>query len=354
MRQLPRVRWVTFVVLVGGVVTLMGLGTGCGSRGMSASIDVDDAVADAGGLGAGDDGVVSDSPFDDASGGGGVDGRGDDGAGSDGDGRGGSLGVVSPCGVRLACTVRGAGPSGGLIDARPFDTLRCMASGDETGMDAVEVQMLSRPAGSRARFVDDMDGQPLAELDIAGRYLVHAIAYDVDGEALCAGTPLGVRVTPASELHVQLVWDTPRDPDQDDVCLTCGADVDLHVARGGPEWWHPVDDIYFMNRTPDWGVAGLERDDPRLDVDDVDGAGPENINFDVLGTDPVGVAVHYFDDNGWGDSFVTLRVYLYGELLFEKVGRPMVEDEFWYVGDFDPIEGTFEMMDVTWLENRNR
>jgi hypothetical protein len=84
--------------------------------------------------------------------------------------------------------------------------------------------------------------------------------------------------------------------------------------------------------TPDWGQPG-PNDDPRLDIDDVNGWGPENINFSNPESRTYSVGVHYFSDNGFGQSFVTVRVYIRGELVQELRRKRMVDQQFWHVLD---------------------
>ena len=62
--------------------------------------------------------------------------------------------------------------------------------------------------------------------------------------------------------HIRIVWD------KDDT------DVDLYFS------WSGGNECYFGNSTPDWG--GRPETSPRLDVDDTDGFGPENITIGSL------------------------------------------------------------------------
>ena len=81
-------------------------------------------------------------------------------------------------------------------------------------------------------------------------------------------------------------------------------------------------------REPNWGDPGTASDDPSLDIDDTDGAGPENINLDNPETGVTyKVGVHYYNDHGYGVSYATLRLYFFGELIFEAR-----EKEFPYAG----------------------
>ena len=57
-------------------------------------------------------------------------------------------------------------------------------------------------------------------------------------------------------------------------------DIDLHLVRpGGTPFDVSGDDCYYANKNPDWNILNDNTDDPFLDVDDIDGNGPEEINL---------------------------------------------------------------------------
>ena len=146
--------------------------------------------------------------------------------------------------------------------------------------------------------------------------------------------------------------DTPADPDQTDTDFGAGADLDLHFLHPrSPGWFCSPWDIYFANPNPDWGVPFDAQDDPSLDIDDVNGAGPENINLDEPQNNGIyRVGVHYFNDHGYGPSFATVRIFIRGMLRFEVPNKRLVgTDAFWDVatiawpsGHITPIDRVHE------------
>ena len=142
-------------------------------------------------------------------------------------------------------------------------------------------------------------------------------------------------VPPISDeaLVVRVIWDTPNDSDQTD---TEGTDIDLHFLHPtGEEWNQSPWDCYFANPRPDWGATG-SANDPILTIDDVNGAGPEEIVFPepLPTTDtPYQVGIDYYSSGGlfsadYGNSTVTVSVYIHGELI-ETVSREMEMGEFY-------------------------
>jgi hypothetical protein len=146
------------------------------------------------------------------------------------------------------------------------------------------------------------------------------------------------------------VWDTPTDPNQLDAS---GSDVDLHLLHEVGSWNERPYDCFWQNLNPDWasGRTGACisdqtpgcHDDPSLDIDDVDGSGPENINLDNPEPDHTYfVGVHYFSDHGYGRSFVTVRIFIGGVLEREFLRQRLDDQAFWQVGDIAWPAGTVD------------
>ena len=72
-------------------------------------------------------------------------------------------------------------------------------------------------------------------------------------------------------------------------------------------------------------------DNPSLDRDDTDGAGPENVNLGQPENVCYEIGVHYWAAHGFGNSFATVRIYLYGTLAFEASHVELTPKAMWWV-----------------------
>ena len=127
-----------------------------------------------------------------------------------------------------------------------------------------------------------------------------------------------------SEIVVELNWSTPGDEDETNTGPEAGTDLDLHVAHPLAqtdeefEWMMAPWDCFWFNATPDWGEVGNPDDDPNMLLDDTDGAGPEIIAINKPENDTTySIAVHYWNDNGYGDSLASIKVWIDGQLAAE-------------------------------------
>ena len=230
----------------------------------------------------------------------------------------------------------------GTYNGLPLDTIEFSAarSRDPEGQALTfSWALISRPMDSAAMLVRNEGVTSGMWLDLAGTYIVELTAVSDDGRVSTPAT-MTLYATADQDMHIQLVWDTPNDPFQQD---SSGSDVDIHLLRDGGQWNQAPWDCFWQNMEPDWGVTrGVAadgspigyNDDPSLDIDDVDGWGPENINFDNPQNGRVyDIGVQYFDAHGYGASFVTVRIYLGGVLAYEKLRQRMTDQQFWHVAD---------------------
>ncbi len=180
---------------------------------------------------------------------------------------------------------------------------------------------------------------PTFQPNIVGDYEFCLEVFNNDGcsDSCCKS----IQVVPPGGLHIELTWNTPSDPDQTDECeltVNCGADLDLHIVHplaapeGGiidpetgsrygffdPRW----DCIGWMNPHPTWDDdnPGDPLYQPNFDLDDTDGAGPENFTYPrpdpkYSTTHPncYKVGVHYYDDHTFGKSYPTVKIFINGE-----------------------------------------
>ncbi len=297
-------------------------------------------------------------------------------------------GEVCPDGSEPPCEMGGNQcPEPRVVEAEmnvlPLDIVQLdgSASVDEDGPDGRPVSwtwvVISRPEGSTAqpveRFFDparpadggpeDAAQTPTASffVDLAGVYEIELRVTDAGGltapSDACPARAARIRITatPEEGLHVQLVWHTPGDADETD---GEGSDVDLHLLHPqGRAWSVAPLDCYYANSEPDWGPNG-EAGNPSLDIDDVNGAGPENINLDdPEDTNALGgfyrVGVHYFRAENfvgggtWGPSEATVRIFAGGNLIGEFTRVLMAMNHFWLVASvhWEDGRGRAEVID---------
>lgn len=196
---------------------------------------------------------------------------------------------------------------------------------------------------------------PTHEANVSGDYKYCLDVCDTAGK--CSNDPdcnttacKTVRVISKDGIHVELTWTTPGDPDPYDTGPDAGSDMDLHFAHpfaSGPDidgdgkpdpWFNIPYDCYWGNKHPQWeSVNANIKDDPTLDRDDTDGAGPENLNLDVPKTGRVyRIGVHYWNDHGFGDSDPTIKIFIYGQKKAEftaskSCGTVMHKHDMWTV-----------------------
>lgn len=171
-----------------------------------------------------------------------------------------------------------------------------------------------------------------------------------------------IEAKPEEAIAVQLTWENEGDPDPLD---DQGADLDLHLLHPlATNWFDSPLDCFYENPVPDWGELGTSEDDPILDVDDINGGGPENArlnnpqNTEVL-QKPYLVGVHYYraTDRITGASFgparATVRIFIKGELAWDFTAddgpgfRDMMdEDHFWDVAQIHWPSGDVVTRDI--------
>jgi len=219
---------------------------------------------------------------------------------------------------------------------------------------------VDQPDGSQSLFLPSANfPNPTFEANAAGQYIFKLTVWDDNQTPSCVPDEAELVVIPDEAIHVELLWNTPNDSDQTDHGPEAGADLDLHFMHpyaAGPDldgdgsadgWFDAPYDCFWFNPAPQWASWDLAiDDDPGLDRDDTDGAGPENLNLNIpeAGT-TYKVGVHYWADNGFGSSYATVRVYIYGDLVFEIADQKMVNHDMWEVCTIDWPSGTVKQIE---------
>ncbi len=205
--------------------------------------------------------------------------------------------------------------------------------------------LVSKPDGSTTALERARTERPSFWADLTGTYEVELVVIDSLGLESKPEKVL-IEALPTNAIRIELTWDHPD------------SDLDLHFLRPTYAFCDCVTDVHYRDcaREPIWFPANPGAN-PRLDVDDRSGFGPENINLDGDGTDrfiPSGeykLAVHYYASNSaissWptDTSNATVRVFVYG-LLAAELSRPLEADgDLWDVGTLSWPAGTITPTD---------
>lgn len=217
-------------------------------------------------------------------------------------------------------------------------------SAQSTGITITQLQALIN--GSVYQITIEPDGSYDQMVPLApGSNSIQLRVFDSNGDA-GTGQVMRIQVTLAKlDIRVVLKWDTDE------------TDVDLHLfkrlaSEANPSvistsfdpWWSDEEDINqhicFYNKTPiDFGT-GIQN--PFLDIDDMDGYGPETLVLQEATTGRYHIWVHYYSAyNGTDEipSNVQVNIVLKGGTDQAKVftyDKRLTKDwEFWYVCTID-------------------
>ena len=191
-----------------------------------------------------------------------------------------------------------------------------------------------RPPASDVSIRLDPDDLPEVDLyvDVAGPWIVQLVVTNEVG-AVSTATVCQFDAIPEDDIHVELRWSNSA------------PDFDLHLAQSGWPWFSSPEDCMWCNKTPDWGVEDVTEDNPRLDIDDRSGYGPENINIELPIDGLYLVGTHFWNDHGTPNDVATVSVWLDGVEVY--VGsQAMTQGQMWEVGSIYVSSGV-----LTWLPN---
>ncbi len=219
------------------------------------------------------------------------------------------------------------------IEAEPLDDIRLDGTGSSHPMGELETyrwSVLETPSDVTAKLrapSPNNEGVRTFRALSSGTYKIGLRVTSSRGVVSCNRATATIDVVPEAEVRIELTWTNPEDPDETD---DQGSDLDLHFLKMGPgRWFEAPYDIYFQNR----GGAGVwDPESPRLDLDDNDGAGPEQIHMDeAQSCQWYAVGVHHYKKM-FGTAYATVRVWLDDTLVYEEAHQPLrQEGEFWDV-----------------------
>lgn len=205
----------------------------------------------------------------------------------------------------------------------PFTPATFDGSGsyDQSGEEIVIYywELFEKPTGSAATLPYS-SGIQVSDFyaDLAGDYVGQLTVTNQSGFTDTCSVVL--QAIPAQSLWVEMFWQYPGD------------DMDLHLLA--PNGILETDsDCYYANCSwsgLDWGVAGVTADNPTLDIDDISGSGPENINIYAPETSGVyTVYVHDYPGSVYsGSNNVTINIYLNGSLVWTDTRPISIEDSY--------------------------
>jgi hypothetical protein len=217
---------------------------------------------------------------------------------------------------------------GAGVTAEVLSTVTVSGSGSDPDGGTVTYMwtVTTRPTGSVSTPSSPTSATTNFYLDASGTYVLRLCVTDDEGETACCDVT--ITSTPPGTIHVELSWSTAY------------GDADLHflnVTRTPPDGWWTADDCHWLNRTPDWGPAGVNAN-PTLDLDDTNGFGPENTTIDVNpASGRYTIGVHYYCSHslgggatpGDGPTEATIRVFCSGALIATYTGIRLDETDDW-------------------------
>lgn len=226
-----------------------------------------------------------------------------------------------------------------LHDIEPLDDVVLSAQDSYASSRSLRIveyqwEIIVQPTGSHGflddaksmtpRFMFDNSNNLVPGVDLAGFWAVKLQVTDSRGATSVNEAVISFNAIPKDAVHIQMVWDHPS------------SDVDLHLVREKDDgtWGNfDDDDCYFGNCKLSGGGLPWFADtesNPTLDVDDLSGYGPENINIETPALGRYKVAVHYWSDHGQGDTVCIIRLFLFGNLHSEYITE-LTDNDWWEV-----------------------
>ncbi|MEQ1566440.1 MAG: hypothetical protein ABMA64_12435 [Myxococcota bacterium] len=231
-----------------------------------------------------------------------------------------------------------AGPDQ-IVDPLDQVKLDATASYDPEGLEivAVEWRLVAAPPGSTS--VLGVPNLPRTEffVDLAGQYVFELTVKNTQGVWDSTPDTVVIEAVPSDGFYVQLSWDA-------------ATDLDLHLLNGTTPPFESGD-CNYCNMNPHWGDPGGS-DDPSLDIDAIDGFGPETITIDAPADGVYTAAVHFYGERGDADcrqgcdpSMATVVVYLGGAPVATYQRLLDADDQVWTVAEIRWPEQEVEPID---------
>ncbi len=184
--------------------------------------------------------------------------------------------------------------------------------------------LVQAPVGSAASLPGGTSADRQFSPDLSGIYAADLVVENDQG-VLSDSCRATLTAEIEQDLWIEMFWQHSGD------------DMDLHLVQNGGAL-ESGDDCYYANCT--WGGlpwgGPTTNDDPALDLDDIFGTGPENINIFDPAAGVYTIYVHDYPGSSFtGGNDVTVKVYLQGALVWSDTRTVTGEDTYTPFADIE-------------------